>query len=189
MKKLSVLNGRVSVNWATALLLAGSLAACTSTMPAQNFGADTQATGVLAAQHQSEGIKVSAVGYGALPTNESFSAAQKKLMARRASKLDAFRALAEEVQGVKINGTTTISSMVAQTDGFRVFVEAYLRGAQVVSVVAMPDGNYETTMELTLDQNFMDHFTSNQSAASSGGNNTLLGYAKVNPTKNFYYSE
>lgn len=105
---------------------------------------------------QSAEIKITAIGYGATSNNDSYTPGQKKLMAMRASKLDAYRALAEQVQGVRVNGNSTVSAMMAQVDGFRVFVDAYLRGAQVITVVPMADGNYETTLELTLDSKFFN---------------------------------
>jgi len=155
-------------------------------------------------QYQADGLRVSATGYGSSPLNEAYSVGQKKLMARRASKLDAFRALAEEVQGVRVNGNTTVSAMVAQIDGFRVFVEAYVRGAQVVSVVALPDGNYETTLELTLDKSFLDNYSKRQVALPSNSNVALVGSAESESAnsnaamkgstaadygRNFYFSE
>lgn len=104
-------------------------------------------------------IKITAVGYGASSSYEGYTLGQKKLMAMRTSKLDAYRALAEQVQGVRVNGNSTVSAMTAQVDSFRVFVDAYLRGAQVITVTPMNDGNYETTMELTLDSHFFNSFS------------------------------
>jgi len=76
----------------------------------------------------------------------------------RASKLDAYRALAEQVQGVRVNGNSTVAAMMSQIDSFRVYVDAYLRGAQVITVTPIADGNYETTMELSLDDRFFGTF-------------------------------
>lgn len=103
-------------------------------------------------------VKITAVGYGASSSYEGYTPGQKRLMAMRTSKLDAYRALAEQVQGVRVTGNSTVSSMMAQVDSFRVFVDAYIRGAQVVTVTPMNDGNYETTMELTLDSRFFNSF-------------------------------
>jgi hypothetical protein len=75
-------------------------------------------------------------------------------MAMRASKLDAYRALAEHVYGIRVTGNSTVSSMMAQNDSFRVYVDSYVRGAKVVSVTPMADGNYETVLEIELDQDF-----------------------------------
>ena len=51
--------------------------------------------------------KITAVGYGASREN-GYTPGQRRLMAMRASKLDAYRALAEQVQGVWVNGITAL---------------------------------------------------------------------------------
>jgi hypothetical protein len=139
-------------------------------------------------------IKITAVGYGASSSYDGYTPGQKRLMAMRTSKLDAYRALAEQVQGVKVSGNSTVSAMVAQVDSFRVFVDAYLRGAQVLTVTAMTDGNYETTMELMLDEHFYNGFNNglyerNNRRHVIDSNITGSvgpGFAYGN---NFYYSE
>jgi hypothetical protein len=112
-------------------------------------------------------------------------------MAMRASKLDAYRALAEQIQGVRVNGNSTVSAMMAQVDGFRVFVDAYIRGAQVTTVTPMADGNYETTMELTLDNRFFTTF--NQRAIPRPTIIESSAKGAVGPGveygTNFYYAE
>jgi hypothetical protein len=132
-----------------------------------------------------ESVKVTAVGYGASSPNESYTAGQKRLMAMRASKLDAYRALAEQVRGVRVNGNSTVASLTSQNDSFRVYVDAYLRGAQIVTVTPMADGNYETTMELNLDDRFFGKFSNQGGGSGSGGavgSGTSYG-------SNFYFSE
>ena len=141
-------------------------------------------------------IKITAVGYGATSSYEGFTPGQKRLMAMRSSKLDAYRALAEQIQGVRVNGNSTVSSMMAQVDSFRVFVDAYLRGAQVVTVTPMNDGNYETTIELTLNSRFFDfantlsqQVKNNHPLAAVGSNvRGAVGPGAAYNT-NFYYSE
>lgn len=97
-------------------------------------------------------IKLTAVGYGAASSADGHTAGQKRLLAMRASRLDAYRALAEQVYGVRLTGNTTVSSLMSQNDGFRAYIDAYLRGARVVSVTPMADGNYETTIEIDFDE-------------------------------------
>lgn len=77
-------------------------------------------------------------------------------MAMRASKLDAYRALTEEVYGVRITSNSTVSALVSQHDNFRAYVDAYLRGAKVLTVTPLADGNYETVMELEISDQFYD---------------------------------
>lgn len=104
----------------------------------------------------SDPIRISAIGYGAESTYEGYTDGQRMLTAIRASKMDAYRALSEQVYGVRVNGSTTISSMVAKNDNFRVYVDAYLRGAEIVSINPIGNGNYETVVEMVIDQDFFD---------------------------------
>lgn len=104
--------------------------------------------------------KVTAIGYGTLPVAEGLSLEQRRLLAIRASKLDAYRSLAETVAGLKITGNTTVSAVVVTNDSFRVYVEAYLRGARVLTVTPLPGGSYETVLELTLGGDFYRDTTS-----------------------------
>ncbi|MBY0445091.1 MAG: LPP20 family lipoprotein [Burkholderiales bacterium] len=98
-----------------------------------------------------EGL-VSAAGYGAPPQIEGLSGAQRRLMSMRASKLDAYRALAETVQGFRLAGNSTVAALAVQNDSFRIYVDAYLRGARVVSMNALPEGAYETVLELDMSK-------------------------------------
>lgn len=97
-------------------------------------------------------IRISAIGHGAMSSYDGYTAGQKRLMAMRASKLDAYRSLAEQVYGIRLTGNTTVSAMMAQNDSFRVYIDAYLRGARVQSITPMADGNYETVLEMDFDE-------------------------------------
>jgi len=115
-------------------------------------------------------------------------------MAMRASKLDAYRALAEQVQGVRVNGNSTVAAMMAQVDSFRVYVDAYLRGVQVVTVTQMEDGNFETTVELTLDDQFFGTFAQPgkmvvMPVAVGSANTRGAGGTGIAHGSNFYFSE
>ena len=76
--------------------------------------------------------------------------AQQRLMAIRASKLDAYRSLAEQVYGLRLDATATVADMVVQNDTFRSKVEGVIYGAILVSITPSGDDTYETT--LTLDK-------------------------------------
>ncbi|MCT7358242.1 MAG: hypothetical protein COB09_10905 [Thalassobium sp.] len=94
------------------------------------------------------------VGYGAMDTDKKKSEVQRRLMAIRASKMDAYRSMAERVYGTSIQGSTTVRDMVVQNDRFRSYVETYMHGARVVSSDVMPDGSVETLLEMVIDQGF-----------------------------------
>ena len=94
------------------------------------------------------------VGYGAIDDDKKKSEVQRRLMGIRASKMDAYRSMAERVYGTSIQGSTTVRDMVVQNDRFRTYVETYMHGARVVSSDVMPDGSVETVLEMVIDQGF-----------------------------------
>lgn len=103
-----------------------------------------------------ERIKITGVGYGAQSTYEGFTGGQKRLMAIRASKLDAYRSLAEQLYGIKIDSNTSVATMTAQSDSFRARVNAVVKGARIVSITPMSDNNYETVLEVFVDRRFFE---------------------------------
>lgn len=79
---------------------------------------------------------------------------RKRLLARRASQLDAYRNLAERVYGTVIYGSSTVNDFVLRNDMFRTYVDSYIRGARVVAVNEHSDGVVESVMELRLEPRF-----------------------------------
>jgi hypothetical protein len=113
--------------------------------------------------------KMKVTGFGAPPRDETMSPAQKRLLAMRASKLDAYRALTEQLHGVRISGTTTVGDIVVKQDSFRVYLDAYLHGAVVLNTMQQPDGAYETEMEISLGNDFYRQFTPGVGCGVLGG--------------------
>jgi len=118
------------------------------------------------------------VGYGAMDSTSKRSKVQKRLMAIRASKMDAYRSMAERVYGTAIQGSTTVRDMVVQNDRFRTYVETYMHGARVVSTDVLPDGSVETMLEMIIDQGFRNCLQTNDNQRFNvdcrvplGGNN------------------
>jgi len=92
-------------------------------------------------------IKVT--GSGVAP--ETGSIAQKKLMAKRAAQVDAYRNIAEQIKGVRINAETTVENFMTKDDVIRTNVNTFVRGAKVVGVRYLPDGTCEVDLALALD--------------------------------------
>lgn len=110
-----------------------------------------------------EPMVLQSTGYGALTSQQSgLSDQQKRLLAMRASKLDAYRTLAERVYGTAIVGNTTVENLVVQNDRFRSYVDTYVYGARVVSQDPMADGSWETTVEMVLDEGFRNCLVAEQ---------------------------
>jgi hypothetical protein len=138
-------------------------------------------------------IKVGATGYGAPPKNY-YPEGQRRLMTMRASKIDAYRALAEIVGGLHVWGGSAIGDMVMERDRYRVFIDSFVRGAHVVSVDALEDSTYKTIVEMEVDQRFLNHVMTFINPAAdrycyeqeADGSMKYFGYS-VAPS--FYYSE
>ncbi|MDH5544958.1 MAG: LPP20 family lipoprotein [Gammaproteobacteria bacterium] len=99
-------------------------------------------------------VRVRATGYGA-PPKSFYSDPQRRLMAMRAAKVDAYRSLAERIRGVQIWGGTTLGDMVVEKDRFRVYIDTTLQGARVIAENPHEDGSYETTVEVNVDQRLL----------------------------------
>ena len=91
-----------------------------------------------------------ATGYAVISIQNHKNPAQQRLLAIRASKLDAYRALTEQVYGQQLDATTTVADMTVMSDTFRAKVEGVIYGAVLVSINPAGEDTYETT--LSLDQ-------------------------------------
>lgn len=129
-------------------------------------------------------IKIGVVGYGARPTTKGLSATQRHLLGMRAAKLDAYRAIAEQVQGLRLVGNSTVEAMAMKHDGFRTYVDAYLRGVNVVSTSKNRDGSYEARAEIEIDRDFYRQFLM---AYQSMQDNTVKKTSAATPVKGNYY--
>jgi hypothetical protein len=96
---------------------------------------------------------VTAKGIGIPPKNPA-SALQAKEMARTAAWAVALRNLLEAVKGVRVDSTTTVSNFVTTNDEVRTRVEGMVKGAKLVKEQEMPDGSFETTVEMKLTGDF-----------------------------------
>ena len=91
---------------------------------------------------------LTATGYAVISVQNHRNPAQQRLMAIRASKLDAYRSLTEQVYGQQLDATTTVADMMVQSDTFRAKVEGVIYGAVLVSITPVGDDTYETTLSL-----------------------------------------
>lgn len=91
---------------------------------------------------------IRATGYAVISTQNHKNPAQQRLMAIRASKLDAYRALTEQVYGQQLDATTTVAEMMITSDTFRTRVQGIIYGAVLESITPIGDDTYETTLSL-----------------------------------------
>ncbi|RUO43006.1 flagellar biosynthesis protein FlgP [Aliidiomarina taiwanensis] len=91
---------------------------------------------------------ITATGYAPVASQQGDTEATRILQAMRASRLEAYRELAEQVQGAYLTGETRVADMMLQSDQFRSEVTGLIRGAEVVR--SYPVGEYYAT-ELKVD--------------------------------------
>ena len=104
------------------------------------------AQNVSAAATQWDGGKIRVEGLGIAPTDARGS--QAEALARRAALSDAYRQLAEQINGVNVDATTTVESMMLMNTTVRTHVTALIKGAQIIDETARRDGSYVVTMEI-----------------------------------------
>ena len=119
---------------------------------------------------QSKSIKIRVTGYGAQPKS-FYPDPQRRLMAMRAAKIDAYRSLAERITGIQIWGGTTIGDMVVEKDRFRVYLDTHLAGARVIAENMQEDGTFETIVELKVGQNFLSQTLPKKVSNDCGSSN------------------
>ena len=91
---------------------------------------------------------LTATGYAVVSVQNHRNPAQQRLLAIRASKLDAFRSLTEQVYGQQMDANSTVADMVVTNDTFRTKVEGVIYGARLVSITPVGEDTYETTLSL-----------------------------------------
>lgn len=95
-----------------------------------------------------------AVGYAALSSQPGNSESERMLNAMRASKLDAYRELAEQVSGQEIYSGTNYKSRSLQGESMEASVSGIIRGARVVQTYPVNEDVYATELELDFKRVF-----------------------------------
>ena len=135
------------------LLLVGALTllegCAVAASPALGLGGVRQAAGE-ALRLSERGAQLVGIGYAVISVQNHANPEQRRLLSIRSSKLDAYRALAEQVFGQYLDADTTIAEMMIEDDRFKAKVEGVIYGARLVSIEPVGDDSYQTT--LALDQ-------------------------------------
>lgn len=90
---------------------------------------------------------VTAKGIGLPPEN---AGARGTPLARRAAIVDAYRNLAETIQGVQVDSDTVMQDLVIQSDTVRAKVSALVKGARIIEEGTNADGSYFVKMSVPL---------------------------------------
>jgi hypothetical protein len=140
----------MTLRWILIPLLALTLSACA---PVGGYQTSDKSADADAVRLEPITVRVSGFGTYENATKDRLDT-RKRLLARRASQLDAYRNLAERVYGTVIYGSSTVQDFVISNDTFRTYVDSYIRGAKMVAVNEHSDGVVETVMELKLEPRF-----------------------------------
>lgn len=93
--------------------------------------------------------RVFAVGYALISEQNGRTQEEKSLRAMRASKVDAYRELSEQIYGLRISATTSLSNQQLGPENTNGAVDGIIRGAKVIRSYPVGD-SYVTEMELNL---------------------------------------
>lgn len=114
------------------LLLIASMVIATGCQPLQKMNADNVLT---------------AVGYASVSEQKGESVEEKRIRAMRASKIDAYRELAEQIYGMRVSGRASLQDQRLGTELTTGSVDGVIRGAEVVRSYPVGD-SYVTELEL-----------------------------------------
>ena len=95
---------------------------------------------------------LNAVGYAPINAQLGNDESTKTLMAIKASKLDAYRELAEQVFGQKVDGEQELANLVLTNNQLKSSVEGVIRGARVVKTYPVGEDTYATELELDMSR-------------------------------------
>jgi hypothetical protein len=91
---------------------------------------------------------IQAVGYAPIMAQRGTDKTAKTLMAIKASKLDAYRELTEQVYGQRLEGDQSLANLVITDTELKSSVEGVIRGARVVKSYPVGNDTYATELEL-----------------------------------------
>jgi len=76
---------------------------------------------------------------------------ERRLMAIRAARMEAYRDLTEQVHGLRITSQTTMRDAILRDDQIHGMVEGEIRGARTVSVNPLDSDSFEVVLSLSPD--------------------------------------
>ncbi len=107
-------------------------------------------------------LRLEAKGVGVPPCNGTCSTAQAMVMARRAAIVDAYKALAEKMYGIQVNGRDTVKNMILQNSQLRAYVYGLIRGAQIEEE-DFKNGVYSVVLSVKLNPQEWNRYIENYS--------------------------
>ena len=94
---------------------------------------------------------LTAVGYASISEQKGRDTAEKQVRAMRASKIDAYRELAEQVYGMRVSGRADLKDQRLGTELTTGAVDGVIRGAEVIRSYKVGD-TYVTELRLDIQK-------------------------------------
>lgn len=88
------------------------------------------------------------IGYAVIDSQPGSSPEQKRLMAIKASKLEAYKSIAEQLYGQYIESRGRLSNSTLEQEELVSRVEGLVLGARLVSIKPISEDSYETKLEV-----------------------------------------
>jgi len=95
---------------------------------------------------------LTAFGFASITAQSGSDAAQRRLQAARAAKLDAYRNLAEQLYGVDFASDSVIQDSRVREDQIRVRVSGVIAGAEIIALEPLGNDSYQATVRLPADK-------------------------------------
>lgn len=92
---------------------------------------------------------ITVTGEGVVPP-DAVNYTQAKGLASKAARADAYRKLGEIINGVRVEGETTVEKMLTVRDQIKLKVAATIKGATVINETFLSDGGYRVVMQVPL---------------------------------------
>lgn len=105
-----------------------------------------------------EPAMITAIGFAQVSGQPGRTLNEKRLLALRAARVDAIRILTEQVHGIYVTSTTTVSQARVGNDSMSAMVEGTIRGARTVRITPKGTDGYE--VELALDASTVAYIVS-----------------------------
>lgn len=136
-----------SVQVVRAVKLRQVLETITKTVKKKNlFGRLITISDIETVEIKNQDTVIDVMGNGALPESKGY----RKILAKRAAEVDAYRKLAERLKGVSVTSSTTVQDFVLKSDIIRARVAQFVKGAKPVAITYAQDDSCEVEMQIKI---------------------------------------
>lgn len=126
----------------------GALATAAILFASANVSAEPKATDYVEGVNWSQKV-ITVRGTGLAPT-DAVNRTQSEGLASKAARADAYRKMAELINGVRVDSETTVEKMITVRDVINTRVSATIQGARVLEEKFLRDGTCEVVMQVPI---------------------------------------